>query len=414
LEGKSVKSKYWLILGLLFGALISIFLGMVNPGNLMSSNWTGPYYSAAHNLTLGGDFMVCPEQVLEFMDLDDPIEEGKYHFSSCKKPISYNHNPVGFAYVLKFSYFIFPFLGDQSALILLNIIVYLILGILLVYSPVCSTQKYFVFIFVFLNPFTLRFVGFNFYYIYTLIPGLFVALYMWHNKPKKSIYYSLAFLSAIVFSFRPVILPLIILLFLVILYRRDLRKLIFTTLIFSTVILVTYKPNDKAFFHTAYVGLAAYDESFGFPLSDDAGYNHYGDRTGETINASFGGNYYADGVMKKYNDVLKTSYIDHLKDHPLMALRNVFFNFGSIAFLGYHTFLPSALKVALSILGAIVLLFAVFIDKRNGVVLFIVCTIAIIYPPIPAYILYVYPFLGFMYFSVYKWLREKHYLPFSK
>ena len=93
----------------------------------MSDNWVAPYLSAAANLSLGGNFDIDLDEVLKFKKLNVK-EQDIYKFNKSKNLSNYNHNPIGFVYLIRIATFLFPFLGDQVSIIFLQSLVFLFIN----------------------------------------------------------------------------------------------------------------------------------------------------------------------------------------------------------------------------------------------------------------------------------------------
>ena len=96
----------------------------------MSDNWTAPNYSASANLLFGQDLSIDLEEIKFFKNLSIDDQDA-YIFSKSDNLIPGNRLTSGFPYILKLSKTLFVFLGDQDALIMFQILIYLIINILI-------------------------------------------------------------------------------------------------------------------------------------------------------------------------------------------------------------------------------------------------------------------------------------------
>jgi hypothetical protein len=386
----------------LFLNLVALaFLGYIHLwGNLdqMSSNWTGPYYSGSANLELGGKFMVCESDIYQYNKLDKDALEKKFVFSPCQESVYYNHNPVGYCYLLKISRTFFGYLGDLNAAIVLQILFYFLCSYLLFqYVNVSNTVKILLFILFFLNPFVLRFTAFNFYYFWFIIPVFLSFVYITKSKLPLYLDFLLFILVSIIFSFRPTFLIIVPTILILSYYQLGLKNALIKVAILITVLLVCFQPAAKNFYHTATVGIGAYPNHYNITLSDDDAYQLYFIKTGEKLNASYGGNYYDPKTLEVYKEITQEYFLKYIQEYPLEFFRNALLNTGLAFSSGYITSLPYYAKVLLSVLGWL-LLVLLLVNKEYLIPFLILAnsaTIVLYYPPIPAYILGNYLLLAY-------------------
>lgn len=373
----------------------------------MSPNWTAPYYSAAANLKFNSDFFVCEDDIIDFKNLDNRGLEHKYIFKKCDTDlVFYNHNPIGFAYILKLSYILFPFTGSQNSLILLNFCVFLLICFFIFRnSSIDNVFKYIFFFFFAINPLILKFVIFNFYYFWQIVPVFLILLYLLNIKIPYWLFFSFMLLSGLVFSFRPTLILITLALFYFIFIKENKFNLTLSLLLFLLPLLLVIKPNKKNFFHTAYVGLGAYENPWDINLSDNDGYDLYFDKTGDVLNASFGGNYFDDIVITHYSQITKDAYLDHFFENPLLIFRNALLNTIQGFSLGYYNhFFVIITSLTLGLSHIILLLYY----RQWKIIILILATIGTIvpyYPPIPAYIFGNYLILTFSFYKLYTLIR---------
>ena len=139
--------------------------------------------------------------------------------------------------------------------------------------------------------------------------------------------------------------------------------------------------------HTVYTGLGAYPNNSGLYLSDESSYGYYKEKTGTSIEMSFGQNYYNPELRHDYNELLKKASVDYIKSNPLTALKNIFLNLSIGVLSPYKPGSSSWVYYLQASLGLV--FFAALLRLRQwpvliGLGLSLGC-IAIIYPPIAAY-----------------------------
>ncbi|HEV7346830.1 hypothetical protein [Telluribacter sp.] len=96
-------------------------------GHPMSTNSMAPFLSTAQHLTRGGDFLIDVEDVRYFKGLDDVVEEDQYIFRTSSTPQQYIYDPIGYPYLIMTATVLFPWLGHQLAIILLQCMIHILL-----------------------------------------------------------------------------------------------------------------------------------------------------------------------------------------------------------------------------------------------------------------------------------------------
>lgn len=399
----NMKKKPAFLLFLGISLFINLLFVSIFRFETMSPTWTGPYYSAAANLEFGGNFMVCPNQVHEFTKLDNIKLEDKYKFEKCNSPVFYNSNPIGFAYIIWGASHLFPFFGQQQALICLQVFLFFILCLIMLKDNAIPDLFKWDFIFLFMfNPFIIRFTDFNFYYFWQIFPAFLIILYFFKHKLEWYYLFPFLFITGLVVTFRPTLILIAGILLFQIFKNEKFSKAMLAIAFFLLPFLFAFKPSDKNFFHTAYVGIGAYTNPWGIKLSDNAGYDLYEKVRGVRLDASFGGNYYKDSVIKDYSVVAKAAYISMLKEKPGLFVKNAVVNTFLGFSTGYITQLPVWLHYLLALLGLLHLVLLAYLRKWYIILLILasVGTVVLYYPPIPAYIFGNYLILAFSIYSI--------------
>jgi hypothetical protein len=146
---------------------------------------------------------------------------------------------------------------------------------------------------------------------------------------------------------------------------------------------------NKIPWHTVYAGLGAYPNNSGLYLSDESSYASFKKKTGVSLNASLGGNYYNLELREAYNQHLKKESIEYIKSHPVRSIKNVFLNFTIGALSPYKPESPVWIYYVQALLGLFFLTALIWMrlwPVLIGLSLSLGC-IAFIYAPIAAYIL---------------------------
>lgn len=388
-----MKLRHYIILT---AVVIAGVISIVNysADKLENSNWTGPYFSSAANLNIGGKFMIDEAEVIAFKEMPHK-DQYNYHFKQSDNLVYYNHNPVGFAYIIKAATTIFPFVGDIYALILLQLTVHLLLCFLIINS---TKNKQFRILFILLyaiNPIILRFVALDYYYFWQCIPGFLIVYLIYSPKRNIILTYLLTLLLTLATLSRLTIL-FVSLLTIVLLYKYiPIKHAIALTIMSIGVFFILNKPTEKNIWHTIYVGIAAYPNAYVDTLSDNEGYALYKDVTGEFLDARLGYNYYQPEVIKKYEEISKAKVIAIATENPWIFIRNAVLNSLQCFSPGYLSFNIVWLNIVLAIFGFLYLLL-MLLTKQYLIVLCILLyagTFSLYYPPIQAYLFGAYIFL---------------------
>ena len=378
-----------------------------------NDNWTAPYFSAAANLQLGGKFLVDAEDVLLFKELPAQ-EQYTYKFISNGELIYYNHNPIGFAYIIRIATLLFPFLGDAYALVLLQVILHILLCFLIIQS---FRNRTFTIIFTILyaiNPLILNIVVLNYYYFWQCIPGFIVIYLTTAHKVDLRILTSLLILLVLSVLARPTIILVSIFSMFFVFKRTTAAYSIPVIISILIVYFFIYENNNKNIWHTVYVGIAAYQQDEVRALSDDEAYSLYLEKTGDTLNASFGQNYYNDEVIKQYTAITKDTVYKLIKDKPLMFIRNAAINTLQIYSVGYLNLGNYTLNLLSAFTGLLILMTLLASGQLNiafGILLSAI-TFTLYYPPIQAYLFgaYIFSVVGFFHILNYYFPSRINYL----
>ena len=352
-----------------------------------STAWNGPYLSAAANLTWPVRFQIDLEQLRIFSGLDDTRKEDAFVFVPSDKLTPYRNNDIGYVYVIAAAHGLFPFLGQQAATLLLQAIIHLLIAGLLLYDPRYTRRwKISFFLFYCLNPLVLRYVVFNHYYFWQVVPS-FLILYLLPNQRagKWGVMLGLGILpwAVLARSTTLLVLPLIFWL----LYQRFPRRYLVIGLVYvAGIFSFFYQPSIKNPWHTLYIGVGAYANPFGIELSDDSGYRLYESSFSEPLSASIGGNLYTPEVYNTYRSITKEAVLKQIKERPDLYIRNAALNFASAFSLGYVNSAPAFVNYFLALLGGCICLLLFRFERFIALsIVLLSSTYFFYYPPIPAY-----------------------------
>ena len=352
--------------------------------------WVVPYTSGAANWSIGqpwkvalGDDLIYREKSIEqrWVDVAQPSSEPS-------KLVEFSAHDEGWMWVLWFTRKIFPFLSDLQGAVLLAVILHLGFSALILNRLSPGWQRYlFTFIFI-CNPLTLHLVTFPYYYCWQAFPSL-LAIIIWQYRDKINIWYlpGLALFLVLCVAIRPnVIFTCLLVLGLTLYFIRHWVAYLGVVL-FALCFLSIPKAN-KMLWHTVYAGLGAYPNKSGLYLSDESSYASFKNKTGVTLDTTLGANYYNLSLREQYNQHLKKESIEYIRAHPVRSLKNIFLNLSIGVLSPYKPGSAPWIYYIQSLLGLIFLSALIWLRQWPtliGLGLSLGC-IALIYPPIAAYV----------------------------
>jgi hypothetical protein len=330
-----------------------------------------------------GDDVIYKEKTIEqrWVEVATPATD-------TAKLISFSAHDEGWMWVIWFTRKIFPFLSDLQGAVFLAVILHLVFSCLILNQLSPGWSRYLFTLIFICNPLTLHLITFPYYYYWQAIPSL-LAITVWLYRDKINVWYlpGLALTLALCVAIRPNVIFVSLLVLGLILYFIRHWLSYFSVVIFALCFLLIPKTN-KMLWHTVYSGLGAYPNNSGLYLSDESSYASFKKKTGITLDTSFGANYYNPQLRDTYNQHLKNESLEYFKTHSINCLKNIYLNLSIGVLSPYKPNSAVWIYYFQSILG--LLFFVGLIWFRQwpviiGLVLSLGC-IALIYPPIAAYI----------------------------
>ncbi len=388
----------------LAGALLALALAASYPwvqAHGQKAVWQAPFLSAAANLRWGGDFWVDNAQMLDFDAGDDLARQDAYRFAPAPpgRAVWYPANEIGYVYWVWLAKHLFPFLGDQAAIRLLQALVHIGLCLAVMSLAGMRGWRRWGFLALYgLNPLVLRFVTFNHYYFWQCLPAfaLVFLLALRGRHRGAGVYIALALggmVLGLCWLIRPTLVGLLAVVGALALWQAYRDRLPWAGVGLGLTLgagflysLLPPRPSQKIVWHSAYMGVGAYDNPFGVYLSDNASYALYKRQTGITLNGSVGGNLFDSTERARFKGVLEQEYKRIAAEAPGLVvyntLRNGLQGLG-IGYLGSRWWLGAAL------LGLAVAAYG-FWRRRWWLLAGLAAnaaTVSVLFPPIPAYVL---------------------------
>ena len=372
----------------------------------MSLNCSSPYFSAAAAFSFDRGFCVDLDQIKEFVNLDDTARNN-FRFTYSDNTVHYNHNPIGYAYIIIFARTLFPFLGDIVAISMLQLIVHLLICIYIFLRLGDHKKGTLLLILYGINPVILMSVLTCFYYSWQAITALTILILLFerHYIEKIGIFKRIAFISALsllnglILIARPTVVLAVIFFWILCLLRRYYIESLIGIVLCLVLVFGASFPTQKNIWHTACVGIAAYSNPYDFYFNDGQGYEIYENITGKDLDDSVAkgylGNYYDDETILEYKQVTREFYLQYLRDYPLTALRNTILNVLQGYSIGYTSGMPMW-AYYFNAFGGIITITMLLLTRQYTLFFAIglICgTFTLFYPPHPSYMLGAYSML---------------------
>jgi hypothetical protein len=372
---------------------IILFCNILDNKKQQSPIYLVPYFSGAANYQLPNNWLFLEQEVYTYKLLNTSLKESYRFKANSSEAVLYNYNHVGLVYIITLATTIFFWLGDVSALEWFQIAVHCLISIwLLRFLTNPLSQLLFLLLYVF-NPLVIYFVTFPYYYFWQVVATATIVPYLWNKNFKyKNYIWLVAPLLALIQLTRPTIILIPILFFILyFLYESQWKSIAGLILFLILINIFSARKLDNAptYWHTIYIGIGAYPNSYVNSLSDNEAYNFFSHKTGKPISYSIpGGNVYTDlSIRNEYFTFLKSEYFQVLKSHPFLLIKNAVLNFFQSFSLGYFVDYPLWVNYLSSLAGFV--FFLLLLIKRHFFWILAIglssLTFSPYFPPIQAY-----------------------------
>ncbi|MSR71966.1 MAG: GtrA family protein [Opitutales bacterium] len=388
----SSPEKRWCFEVIFAPILLFIILAIPFHNKLMQHPiWVVPYTSGAANWSVGqpwkvaiGDDIIYKQKTIEerWSDVATPAVPPV-------RLVEFSAHDEGWMWVLWFTRKIFPFLSDLKGAVALAIIIHLGLSCVILNHLDSGISRYIFTVIFICNPLIIFYLTLPYYYFWQAFPSL-LAVIVWLYREKIRVWQTplIALFLALCVAIRPnTIFISFAILLLVIYFRRHWMN--YVSLVLFTVCFCFIPKTNKIPWHTVYAGLGAYPNNSSLYLSDESPYASFRKQTGISLNTAFGENYYNLKIREEYNQHLKNESLEYIKNHPVQSLKNVILNLSIGIFSPYKPGLAPWIYYLQAVLGLIFLTALIWLRQWPvliGLGLSLGC-IALIYPPIAAYII---------------------------
>jgi len=357
-------------------------------------NWTFPYFSGAANFRSLYDWQISPEDYDQVKGMT-PAEHGHYRYARADKTVEYTVNNYGYVLVALAARNLFFWAGDAHAVVYLQVLVHVALSLLTLAHLRSRLQRGIFFVLFAINPLILYFVTFPFYYYWAAVPSLILVATVLREQRWGMEVLLLSVLLFVCFLIRPTTLFVSMLIFMVWLRRERKVMVAAGVAVFCALAWHSSGHFSTSPWHTMYVGLGAYSNPYGMegPF-DEAGFKRYTDLTGKAISThAITGDYSKREVRQDYYALMRSEYLNVVRESPLGIMRNAAYNLIQSFGFGYRVSRP-VVQLVSGVVGLIMIGLIVWTHQWMwGVgVLAVAGSFAPYFPPIPAYLFGAFPF----------------------
>jgi len=376
--------------------------------------FTIPYLSGAANYRWDGVWRVDPHDIFRYREIspDQPksvpsAEQAEHRFSASDQAVPFASLDRGYLYVAIVARTLFFWRGDLAALESLQIAVHVLLTLWVCWRLPRRRQKVLFYVLFGLNPLIVRFATLPIYYYWQAIPSCLLVVYLLDRRHRFGAWvFGVAVLLALVHQIRPTMLLTSLYLLSMVTWRESRWRGAAAIVLLLGITFAISPRDDRAPWHTAYVGLGAYPNDYVIGIEDSVGYRRYEEVTGERADITAEGNILFDPQGRaRYREVMRQSYLEVVREAPYLPVRNAAENFLQSFSIGYiaedvavggDRVLPQQLLSHLSAVVGLVWLGVLCWRRQYLFIAGIACAsllTVVLFPPIPAYMFGSYPLL---------------------
>lgn len=352
-----------------------------------TSAWIYPYFSGAANLGLDLAWNIDATTYPSFAQLSYAEQMG-YEFVQGKPEdlAAYSILDRGYVFIVWIAQNVFFWLPSIKAVLWFQVVFHIV-SVLWVLSLLSTTRQRVMFFLAYaVNPLVLHFVTFAYHYYWQVLPALLWITYeSRRGKPMGSIIYLMLVVLMAAFLVRQSTLLVSLFMLGYWLWKERSRHAWFALLTMLVFVFLLKNPSQP--WHTAYVGLGAYQNAGQIELSDESGYRRFLELTSTQIDTTPPhGNYYDETTRGEYYNKLRQELTAYATEHPLELIRNALLNSAQSFSVGYLT-KSRMLSYLSATVGAMVLITMVWrrMYLRIAVLFSSVIGFVFYFPPIPAY-----------------------------
>ena len=245
-------------------AVIAVGCLVFNNPNQQAPLWTVPYLSGAANIRAGGGWLYDAAAVGPFTAQAPEARAGvRFERRPAGDLVENRYNAPFFLFVVLVARWLFFPLGDLAAVELLQCAAHIGISLAVISMMGTPRRKLLFLVLYALNPLVIWYVTFPYYYFWQVVPAFILLLYLMREEPRGGGAALLAgFALAGSFLLRPSTLPLVCLAGVIVVLRSRKRACLWlgvgALVPFLLLQIWGFKGTRSGFWHTAYVGIAAY------------------------------------------------------------------------------------------------------------------------------------------------------------
>ena len=386
---------------------ISVFVLVVLAGfafrnpERQNPRWTTPYFSAAANFRFGQGFYIDVEDSRRHCQLNDFDAERQYRFRRSNELSAYNHNPIGYVYVIMLASAMFGWwFGDIESLLILQILVHAATTVFVMMQLRSRSARAALVLAYGINPLIIHLVTLDYYYFWQVVPSLALIAISYRKEDRSRVAW--IFWGAVlggILIIRPTTGVAVALIYCG-LWKRDSWQLPLLSLVACLSMFMFFShAHNKNVWHTLYVGVGAYPNPYmKGRLTDTNGYRLMAEKTGLKLDVEVGGNYYIDSIVDRYREVTRTEYLRILRESPLLLIKNALVNVLASFSVGYAVGMPDGVNYGIALSGLVLL--GLLVCLREYWMILAIGTSSIgfapYFPPIQAYMFGSFILLSFV------------------
>jgi hypothetical protein len=381
--------QYFIIVFLI---LVSSFL--FRNEKIQSVNWTYPYTSGAANLSYPFLWKIGIDEYKVVSKLSNK-DFSAFNHKASNNTIIYNYNNFGYVFIIYIARNLFPNIGELNAVVVFQILIHCLLSISI--FRLLSFRKGVLFTLLYsINPIVIHFVTFPCYYFWTIIPCYFFISFYLKKKELNFWLIPIGLVLYLSFLIRPTTIFVIIGYYVFVFIKSARNTKILTALSFSILLCLILcfdgkkkfsRPQESAIWHTAFIGIGAYQNNYNVSMNDESGYNKYLENTGKVISTNpITGTYTDFNEKNAYFGFLKDQYLKIVKNDIFLIIKNASLNFVLAYSFGYY--IGNSIVNGINLFIGLIFLFILIYRKlyMPGICIFLYSIAYVVYfPPIAAY-----------------------------
>ena len=332
-----LSGKNWFYICLILLLSWPCYTLFKNPG-YQSPIFSSRYFSGAKNLfSEKGKWLYSDA---ESRWLSDQSQEfvNNYHFRKfpVNSLVENKYNNKGYLYITWVATNLFWWLPDFEAARLFNYLWHLLVSILVLTLFKTKLEKIIFLLLYVLNPLIIYVATYPYYYFWQVIPSLMIILILKGNSKfwTPVTIFIISIICSGIYLTRPTVVFSVLAIFILFANKLNWKKAMLGFTIFVVSSLAFKAESTSSPYGHFYIGIGAYPNPLGIILSDTEPMKLFKKKTGENLGPF---NQQSPERMKEYYSYCRDAYLNFLKSHPILIIRNGVMNFFQSYSIGYFT-----------------------------------------------------------------------------